>query len=320
MVNGFSRIVLLMLLGVVVSCGCQSEGGVGNRKGDGRGPGGRGRAGQNKQYLWGPPINAANGICAKGAPPDPDFTCDWVTLEGGRYIMGTDPYPATDRESPRHPVTIKTFDMWRTENTVAQYRRCVEEGFCLEAMDLTSRFCNYAYPDRDDYPVNCIDWLEARNFCRWLGGRLPSESEWEYAARSGGKEITYPWGNEPATCERAVIDNPAITVSLGCYLFSTWPVCSRPLGNSAQGLCDLSGNVYEWIEDWVHYSYNLKFKGKIYPAPDDGSPWLVPLTRPYRVLRGGGVGSEPKYRVYNRVWHAEVFQYGGLGVRCARDH
>ena len=274
---------------------------------------------EDENVRIGPATDPQNGICAKGATTDPSYPCDWVTIEGGKYIMGSNPTPETMREGPRHPVEIKTFDIWRTEITVDQYARCVDEGVCDQPIDITSKFCNFAYPDRGSYPVNCIDWLEARRFCEWLGGRLPSESEWEFVARSRGKEISYPWGNQPSTCARAVIDDPNNPAMMGCGLLSTWPVCSKPNGNSAQGLCDLTGNVYEWVEDWGHYTYLLKHRGKDIPAPADGSPWLLPITRPYRVMRGGGIGSVPHYTTSSRVWHAPRFQYGGLGVRCARD-
>jgi formylglycine-generating enzyme required for sulfatase activity len=114
-----------------------------------------------------------------------------------------------------------------------------------------------------------VDWNQAKTFSAWVGGRLPSEAEWEYAARSAGKDRKYPWGDEDATCERAVIS--------GCGS-ATAPVCSKPAGNTQQGLCDMAGNAWEWVQDWYHGSYN--------GAPTDGSAWESP-TGSYRVGRGG---------------------------------
>ena len=84
---------------------------------------------------------------------------------------------------------------------------------------------------------------------------MPSESEWEYAARSGGQDIDYPWGNEEATCDYAVMDDD--THSSGCDTGRTWAVCGRSVdGDTDQGLCDMSGNVWEWVQDWYHGCYD----------------------------------------------------------------
>ena len=188
-------------------------------------------------------------------------------------------------EKPVHRVRVATFELARTEVTVAQYRACVRAGACSDH-HLTgyewpgqafteSAYCNWGQPGREDHPMNCVDWKQARAFARWAGGRLPSEAEWEYAARSGGRDITYPWGSGEATCERAVIDHGG----RGCGKDRTWPVCSKPAGRSAQGVCDLAGNVWEWTEDCWHGSYE--------GAPADGSAWTGCDPGAFRVFRGG---------------------------------
>ena len=195
---------------------------------------------------------------------------DWVSLPGGSFTMGSSD---NDDEKPAHRVRVEPFEIAKTEVTVAQYRVCVEAGACSAAP--TGRTCNWGNPDRDDHPVNCVDWAQARDFCRWAGGRLPSEAEWEYAARSGGLDQAYPWGNGEASCERATMDFGGN----GCGANRTWPVCSKASGNSAQGVCDLAGNVWEWVEDWYHDTYT--------GAPADGSAWVSPAGFD-RVRRGGG--------------------------------
>ena len=108
--------------------------------------------------------------------------------------------------------------------------------------------------------MNCITWREARNFARWVGGDLLSEAEWEYTAKSAGKEKLFPWGNQFANCKRAVMSE----MSKGCRKNSTWPVCSFTHGNTENGVCDMAGNVWEWtLDDYVSSYQN---------APNDGRP------------------------------------------------
>jgi formylglycine-generating enzyme required for sulfatase activity len=186
---------------------------------------------------------------------------------------------------PIHRVTVHSFQMAKTLVTFGQYKKCVGEGACTAA-HITDGSCSVwtgskweqgtlpASFQGDDQPVVCVDWEQAQAFAKWAGGRLPSDAEWEFAARSGGNAQKYPWGDEKATCERAVID----AGGKGCGRNATWPVCSKPAGNTKQGLCDMAGNVWEWVQDWHHDSYN--------GAPTDGSAWESPASSD-RVLRGG---------------------------------
>jgi formylglycine-generating enzyme len=132
----------------------------------------------------------------------------------------------------------------RSEVTVAQYRPCVEAGKCSTPKSKSdSEYCNWGYAFRGMHPINCVDWSEANAFCGWAGGRLPTEEEW-FAEASNGGSRTFPWGDAEVTCEYAVWGNGNNTD--GCWRDSTWPVCSKPKGLSVSGLCDLSGNVWEW--------------------------------------------------------------------------
>lgn len=206
-------------------------------------------------------------LCALGPPtaapakPLGKAEIQWVTIPGGSFMMGSQ---KNSDEQPRHRVTVRRFQMAKTEVTKRQYRACLDEGAC------TPPNCEWP-PDSlmENEPVVCVDWNQARAFSAWVGGRLPSEAEWEYAARSAGQEWKYPWGHEDATCARAVIS--------GCG-GSAAPVCSKPAGNTRQGLCDMSGNAWEWTQDWYHDSYH--------GAPPDASAWESP-PGPYRVYRGG---------------------------------
>jgi formylglycine-generating enzyme required for sulfatase activity len=208
-------------------------------------------------------------------------------------------------ELPLHEVTVPSFEILRTEVTVAQYGECVEDLFCSEP-GTDDVECNWDGPGYSDHPVNCVDWFAAGYFCAWAEGRLPTEAEWEYAARSEGRDIRYPWGNVQANCVLAVIDNGVD----GCGTGRTWPVCSKPTGNTAQGLCGLSGNVYEWLQDW----YQVDYIG----APTDGSAWED--SGRWRARRGSSFTSpDSRATSTNRSSEHPDVESRRNGIRCARD-
>lgn len=206
-------------------------------------------------------------------PTTPGQDLEWAALPAGSFSMGSasgDPH-----ERPVHVVNIAAFELMKTEVTVAQYAKCVTAGVCTEP-DAFHR-CNWGVPGRELHPVNCVSGYQARTFAAFVGGgaRLPSEAEWEYAARSGGGPRQYPWGDEEADCARAVMVD---ATGHGCGAGSTWPVCSKTSGSSEQGVCDLAGNVWEWVEDSYHDSYE--------GAPTDGSTWIG--RNPAGSVRRGG--------------------------------
>ncbi|MCX5795793.1 MAG: formylglycine-generating enzyme family protein [Elusimicrobia bacterium] len=231
---------------------------------------------------------------AKGlAPHLPPATAgvEWVTMPGGSFIMGSGDAEA----GPAHRVTIKPFNLAKTLVTNMQYEICLAAGACTPLPRYEDELAG------EDQPAVGLTWDQAEAFSRWVGGRLPSEAEWEYAARSAGQEWRYPWGTEEATCKRAVIS--------GCGS-ATATVCSRRAGNTRQGLCDMSGNAWEWVQDWYHYSYH--------GAPSDGTAWEKPAGQ-FRVMRGGSWMNIPDsvrttYRLYNAPGRGERF----VGFRPAR--
>ena len=170
----------------------------------------------------------------------------WVRIEGGSFRMGSN--NGSSDEKPVHRVRVPTFWISKTEVTVGQYRSCVQAGACSAPDECHWGSPNWGKSGIDDHPVNCVSWEEARSFAKWAGGRLPSESEWEFAARNRGENVKYPWGNVQASCRYAVMDDGGN----GCGTGGTLPVCSKTRGETKQGLCDMSGNVWEWVEDvWV---------------------------------------------------------------------
>jgi formylglycine-generating enzyme required for sulfatase activity len=212
-------------------------------------------------------------------------------------------------ETPLHTVTVPTFELTATEVTVAQYQVCVNDGGACTA-PATGTTCNWNDPGYEDHPVNCVDWNQARDFCAWAGGRLPTEAEWEYAARSTGpsSSFTYPWGNSTATCSYAVMNDGS---GSGCGTGRTWSVCSKPAGNTGQGLCDMAGNVWEWVEDDYHSDYT--------GAPTDGSAWVDGPRGSYRVVRGGSFGHDAGFlRAADRHYFDPSYTLEHLGFRCTR--
>ena len=255
----------------------------------------------------------------------------WVKIPGGAFAMGsnesvvgTETPDSTNR--PKHHVQIRTFRIAKTLVTFQQYIKCVTGGFCTpphtsdgscvtsDGKNLSSAFLG------DDQPVVCVDWEQANSFCAWVGGRLPTEAEWEYAARGAGKGLDYPWGDEDATCSRAVLGD--VRLGAGCGNPWTQPVCSKPAGNTKQGLCDMAGNVWQMTQDWFHDSYA--------GAPSDGSAWLSAAGYP-RVLRGGSWAWVPwpgwnsnTYRFYfwnpkNRSEGAKSMRSAQVGFRPVKD-
>jgi formylglycine-generating enzyme required for sulfatase activity len=241
--------------------------------------------------------------CQQGAC---EAVVDWVQIPGGTGVMGDDAHGVD--YAPKHSVTLATFYLSHTEITVAEYQACIAAGNCsTTATDQED--CNWIHPDRPDYPMNCIDWYQAKSFCVWAGGRLPSEAEWEYAARNGGQDIDHPWGNAAPTCDDAVVSADA-----ACSLSDPSPVCTKPAGNTVHGLCDMLGNVREWVEDTWHLYTEAG-------RPDDGSAWVDPM-EDHRVQKGAWWFSSPILTMNWARSSEDEYRAADLystGIRCARD-
>ncbi len=172
----------------------------------------------------------------------------WYTLAAGEFFMGG----KLSDELPIRRVRLQSF-MLSQEISVLHYTLCVQAGYC--EVPLVGGGCNYGIAEKQNDPINCVTWQQARTFATWVGARLPSESQWEYAARSGNHQFDYPWGNTTVSCQYAHLFDPLM--GAGCGLQSTTSICQYPRGNSDQGLCDLLGNVQEWILDDYLSQYDL---------------------------------------------------------------
>ena len=176
--------------------------------------------------------------CVEAADCAAECLIEWVTIAGGAFQMGVEGGDCSqefENEQPVHEVSVSDFELARTGITVAQFRAYADSGACPEPRFARAANCNWNFDDRDDHPMNCVVWSEAYAFASAAGGRLPTEAEWEYAARSQGQAGCYPWGDH-VSCEFAVMDDgggPA-----GCGRASTAPVCSAsPAGDTERQPC-----------------------------------------------------------------------------------
>ncbi|MGH8057867.1 MAG: formylglycine-generating enzyme family protein, partial [Candidatus Entotheonellia bacterium] len=200
-----------------------------------------------------------------------------VGVPAGCFMMGG------EYEKPVHRVCLAGFEIQKTEATAAQYMACVAIGACTEPDSDSERKCNWKRAGRENHPISCVDWDQGRTFCTSIGGRLPTEAEWEYAAR-GTDGRKYPWGNQE------VDGNRANFCDVNCKYDwreraandgyrETAPVGSFPRGASPFGALDMAGNVSEWVADWHDDTYYQR-------SPEDNP--RGPVSGSKRVERGGG--------------------------------
>jgi len=245
---------------------------------------------------------------ARTARPD----LDWIDVPAGELLMGAD--PATDpdafsSEYPRTPVALGAYRLLRYEVTNVQYARCVRAGICEEP-GLTEPYMDR---QRRDHPVVYVTWYEAQAFCTWVGGRLPTEAEWEYAAR-GPEGYIFPWGNglEKARLNFCDAQCPLAWAEQGIDdgYAGPAPVGSYPEGASWCGAQDMAGNVWEWTTSLYRpYPYRA----------EDGREDLGSTDS--RVLRGGAfeskrAGVRTTYRNHvERPYNSQA----DYGFRCVMD-
>lgn len=217
----------------------------------------------------------------------------WVTIPAGTFQMGCvpgDPRCSSD-EQPRHAVTLsKPFDLMTTEVTVGMFR---SHGFHLEQQPIWSQ--------SDNHPVVVVTWSEADDFCAKIGGRLPTEAEWERAARGGQEGVLYPWGDKAPTDAAGASNGAAFEGD-----------AAQPVGQyapNAYGVYDLAGNVWEWVSDWAS-----NYPSEAVTDPKGSASGRV------RLVRGGSYGDDPSnLRLSNRTPNQPDRVNLNVGFRCARD-
>ncbi|MBE2240910.1 MAG: SUMF1/EgtB/PvdO family nonheme iron enzyme [Caldilineaceae bacterium] len=229
-----------------------------------------------------------------GSVTNPIDEALFVKVPAGEFLMGSPDGEGQDDEHPQHTVYLDAFWIMQTEVTNAQFARCVADGACSAPNNSRWQDATYA-----DHPVTYVDWNQANSYAQWAGGRLPTEAEWEKAAR-GTDGRTWPWGEE----------QPAESLANCCdFVNDTVPVGSYPAGASPYGALGMAGNVWEWTADWYDSSY--------YGQSPTQNP-TGPASEQFRVLRGGSTWNDANVvRVASRYRLVPDSRFRFIGFRVA---
>jgi formylglycine-generating enzyme required for sulfatase activity len=229
-----------------------------------------------------------------------------VAVRGGSFTMGGD--AAEPDERPAHVVNVSALSVDKYETSFAEYDSCVRSGACSPAhyrdgkciLWTSAGLRKVVVPARfrsAEYPVVCVDWEQARAYCRFRGKRLLTEAEWEYAAQAG-RASAYSWGDEAPSGARCPTSSCMHPIKSGSYPSNAW------------GLYDMTGNVWEWVDDCYQTDYYSQ-----HAATDPAGP----AVGRYRVIRGGGWFSGPnQLRIRNRQWFVPEYGEVSIGIRCGQ--
>ena len=251
------------------------------------------------------------------APPTIVGTIDpnkQVLIEGATFWMGCDEennagFGCRASELPRHEVTLDAYLIDKYEVTNGQYQLCVDAGVCQAPRPIPNGL--YAETGQSDsvanYPVVNVNHVDAEAYCSFVDKRLPTEAEWEMAAK-GSADTVFPWGNENPDCTQANSLNPLnATACVGGIM----PVGSYPTGSSSYGVMDMAGNVWEWVADVYGPEYYANSPAENPTGPESGSEYVV---------RGGGFSGNWTYlRNSARSFDLGFYSGADLGFRCAQD-
>lgn len=256
--------------------------------------------------LYLPPATLAADAVSSGGDGAP-----MVKVPAGPFPMGV---PPGDRdggrdEYPRHEVYLDPYEIDLYEVTNGRYQAFVKATGHRVPQNPTNPTRNLWQGETvsdtlADRPVVNVDWADADAYCRWAGKRLPTEAEWEKAAK-GNTDHRFPWGNVEPTNKHLNFNQTWVGEK------TLMPVGSYEGGKSPYGVYDMAGNVWEWVHDWYDPRYYEKSPSKNPKGPDSGTK---------RVLRGSGWQNEtPTVRIFTRVESDPTVRNESTGFRCARD-
>jgi formylglycine-generating enzyme required for sulfatase activity len=231
-------------------------------------------------------------MAAQTRPPD---GMEMIPIAAGKFTMGSD--DGDEDEKPVHTVNLDAYYIDKYEVSVAQYRQCVEAGNCAEPFTWPA----FSEPNA---PVVGVTWDDARNYCEWVGARLPTEAEWEKAAR-GTDGRRFPWGNQTPDC------------SLGNYLVQDAECVGQPTdvgqypgGASPYGVLDMAGNALEWVADWYAADYYAASPARNPQGPDVGT---------FKVARGDSWGGDQVSAADRHIVGLPSDPDSDFGFRCAAN-
>ena len=280
---------------------------------------------------------AAAVLSLTSCAPDPEITSDdgatMLLIPEGEFTMGAEEgelagfemgrYLNYEAERPSRRVSLSSFYIDRNEVTNARYRKFLEH--VKESGDEPYRHPEQPGPsdynqdlmtedlDGDEQPAVCVSWYNAYSYCQWAGKRLPTEAEWEYAARGGDPYRKFPWGGGEPDGDGIWWANyrPARGRGADGFRWSA-PVGSFPDGVSPFGLLDMAGNVEEWVQDWHDFRFFRRTRENRNPTG--------PATGRNKVIKGGSYGTDIWHiRVATRLFGSPSNRSVQLGFRCARD-
>ncbi len=252
---------------------------------------------------------------------DADVISEMILIPAGAFSMGCNSSVDSnclDDEKPYHTVTLADFYIDKYEVTSEDYEKCITAGACnnnIEEehnyLDYTNSSCFVGNGVDGEIAANCISWFGAYNYCAWIGKRLPTEAEWEKAARGTDGRL-YPWGEDAPDCTFTVMYDNSQSVT-GCGNERPWAPGLKVKDVSPYGVYDMAGNVTEWVND--------RYSATYYSSDDAGVNPSGPLEGNNRVFRGGfwGAGDSKYFRTSSRMPIAPAVALSMNGFRCARD-